>query len=125
MVVVGLIWVEVKERCFEGVRLVCYNVEDIVIIFGDVIVVNKFVQELKEEGIFVKEVNIFGVVFYFRYMVFIVFMFKELLMKFIVLKKRLLRWISIFIFEDRWDIELVKYFFVDYYVNNLVSLVLF
>lgn len=72
-----------------------------------------------------KEVNIFGVVFYFRYMVFIVFMFKELLMKFIVLKKRLLRWISIFIFEDRWDIELVKYFFIDYYVNNFVSLVLF
>lgn len=72
-----------------------------------------------------KEVNIFGVVFYFRYMVFIVFMFKELLMKFIVLKKRLLCWISIFIFEDRWDIELVKYFFIDYYVNNFVSLVLF
>lgn len=121
----GLIWEEVKKRCFLGVSLVCYNVVDIVIIFGDVVVVNNFVKVLKNEEIFVKEVYMLGVVFYLKYMFLIVLMLKEFLVKFIVFKKRLLRWISIFILEDKWDIELVKYSFVDYYVNNLVSLVLF
>ena len=54
MAAVGLTWAEAKKRCPEGVRPACHNAEDTVTISGDAIAVNKFVQELKEEGTFAK-----------------------------------------------------------------------
>lgn len=125
MAAVGLTWAEAKKRCPEGVRPACHNAEDTVTISGDAIAVNKFVQELKEEGTFAKEVNTSGVAFHSRYMALIAPMLKESLMKFIVPKKRSPRWISTSIPEDRWDTELAKYSSADYHVNNLVSPVLF
>lgn len=40
-------------------------------------------------------------------------------------KFRSKKWISFFILEKGWESNMVQYFFVEYYVNNFVSFVLF
>lgn len=125
MAAVGLTWEEAKKRCPKGVRPACHNAEDTVTISGDADAVNKFVQQLREEDVFAKEVNTSGVAFHSKYMALIAPTLKESLLKFIVPKKRSPRWISTSIPEEKWGTELAKYSSVDYHVNNLVSPVLF
>ena len=125
MAAVGLTWEEAKKRCPEGVRPACHNAHDTVTISGDADAVNKFVQQLKDEEIFAKEVNTSGVAFHSKYMALIAPALKESLVKFIVPKKRSAHWISTSIPEEKWDTELAKYSSADYHVNNLVSPVLF
>ena len=121
----GLTWEEAKKRCPPGVSPACHNAVDTVTISGDAAAVNNFVQELKSEEIFAKEVHTSGVAFHSKYMALIAPTLKESLVKFIAPKKRSSRWISTSIPEDKWDTELAKYSSADYHVNNLVSPVLF
>ena len=121
----GLTWEEAKKRCPAGVSPACHNALDTVTISGDAAAVNNFVQELKSEEIFAKEVHTSGVAFHSKYMALIAPTLKEYLVKFIVPKQRSPRWISTSIPEDKWDTELAKYSSADYHVNNLVSPVLF
>ena len=125
MAAVGLTWEEAKKRCPEGVCPACHNAMDTVTISGDAAAVKKFVQELKTEEIFAKEVHTSGIAFHSKYIALIAPTLKEALMKFIVSKKRSSRWISTSIPEDKWDTELAKYSSADYHVNNLLSPVLF
>ena len=125
MAAVGLTWEEAKKRCPKGVRPACHNAVNTVTISGDAGAVNNFVQELKKEEIFAKEVNTSGVAFHSKYMALVAPALKDSLVKFIVPKKRSPRWISTSIPEDKWDTELAKYSSADYHVNNLVSPVLF
>ena len=65
---VGLTWEEAGYRCPEGVVPACHNAKDTVTISGAADAVSEFVAELKEEGVFAKEVNSAGVAFHSYYM---------------------------------------------------------
>ncbi|KAH7958700.1 hypothetical protein HPB49_004332 [Dermacentor silvarum] len=57
---VGLSWEETTRRCPDGVQLACHNAEDSVTVSGAAEAVAKFVEELKAESVFVREVDSSG-----------------------------------------------------------------
>ncbi|XP_050392804.2 fatty acid synthase [Patella vulgata] len=125
MAAVGLTWEEAKRRSPEGVVPACHNSEDTVTISGPADKIATFVQELKADGIFAKEVNSNGVAFHSYYMADIAPSLKAALSKVITPKPRSNRWISSSIPETKWNTDLAKFSSADYHVNNLVSPVLF
>ena len=52
----GLTWEECKRRCPPGVYAACHNAHDSVTVSGVVDGVDKMLAELKQEGIFAREV---------------------------------------------------------------------
>lgn len=68
MAAVGLTWEEAKSRCPEGVVAACHNAEDTVTISGPRDDIRNFVAQLKQEGVFAKEVNSAGVAFHSYFM---------------------------------------------------------
>ena len=88
--------------------------------------VRYFVDQLRSEEIFAKEVNSAGVAFHSYYMQDIAHALKIALDDVIKTpKRRSSRWISSSIAENKWSSELAQFSSADYYVNNLVSPVLF
>ncbi|XP_077979410.1 fatty acid synthase-like [Glandiceps talaboti] len=126
MAAVGLTWEEAKQLCPEGVVAACHNAEDTVTISGPKAKVAEFVNSLKEQGIFAKEVRSSGVAFHSYYMGEIAPNLRKALDKVIKTScPRSARWISSSIAEENWDTTLAKYSSAAYHVNNLVSPVLF
>jgi len=126
MAAVGLSWEECKKRCPEGVVPACHNSEDSVTISGPYELTKKFVEQLKSENIFAREVKSCGVAFHSQYVAPIAPALKEKLTQ--ILKEPKLRsprWISSSVPEERWDTDECKYSAPTYYVTNLVSPVLF
>uniref|UniRef100_A0A3Q2DYF7 Fatty acid synthase n=1 Tax=Cyprinodon variegatus TaxID=28743 RepID=A0A3Q2DYF7_CYPVA len=68
MAAVGLTWEECISQCPQGVVPACHNAEDSVTISGPQEAVQAFVSNLKEQGIFAKEVRSAGVAFHSYYM---------------------------------------------------------
>ena len=68
MAAVGLTWAEAKRRCPEGIVPACHNSEDTVTISGPRDAVREFVEQLKAEEVFAKEVNSAGVAFHSYFM---------------------------------------------------------
>lgn len=126
MAAVGLTWAECLERCPQGVVPACHNAEDTVTISGPQEAITKFVSDLKEEGIFAKEVRSAGVAFHSYYMASIAPTLLTAL-KEVIKEPRLRssRWISTSIPQPEWESPLAMYSSADYHVNNLVSPVLF
>jgi fatty acid synthase len=126
MAAVGLSWEEAKARVPEGVVAACHNSEDSVTISGHYEPVKKFVEQLKSEGVFAKEVKCSNIGFHSFFMADIAPALLECLKKVITdPKPRSSRWLSTSIPEERWDSPLAKTSSPDYNVNNLVSPVLF
>jgi fatty acid synthase len=126
MAAVGLSWEDAKKRCPEGVYPACHNAADSVSISGPPAAIDKFVEELKAEGIFAKKVQSSGQAFHSKYISQAGPMLKERLIKLLGEKKeRSKRWISTSIEESKWGDEIAKWSSVDYHVNNLLSPVLF
>ena len=126
MAAVGLSWEECKKRCPDGVVPACHNSEDSVTISGPYDLTKKFVEQLKSENIFAREVKSCGVAFHSKYVAPIADNLKAKLTE--ILKEPKLRspkWISSSVPEERWDTEASKYSAPTYYVTNLVSPVLF
>nr|XP_006635198.2 PREDICTED: fatty acid synthase isoform X1 [Lepisosteus oculatus] len=126
MAAVGLTWEECKAQCPQGVVPACHNAEDTVTISGPQEEVSTFVAQLKESGVFAKEVRSAGVAFHSYYMAAIAPSLLEALKKVIVdPKPRTPRWISTSIPQQDWGSPLAQYSSAEYHVNNLVSPVLF
>jgi acyl transferase domain-containing protein/NADPH:quinone reductase-like Zn-dependent oxidoreductase/thioesterase domain-containing protein/acyl carrier protein len=126
MAAVGLSWIEAQRRCPTGVVAACHNSLDTVTISGPKHAVAEFVQQLKSEGVFAKEVDSSNVAFHSYHMTSIAPELKAQLEKVIVSpKQRSAKWVSTSIAEQRWDSELARYSSPDYHVNNLCSPVLF
>ncbi|XP_059181217.1 LOW QUALITY PROTEIN: fatty acid synthase [Centropristis striata] len=126
MAAVGLTWEECMAQCPQGVVPACHNAEDTVTISGPQDAITTFVSELKEQGVFAKEVRSAGVAFHSYYMASIAPTLLAALKK--VIKKprqRSSRWVSTSIPRSDWDSPLALYSSADYHVNNLVSPVLF
>ncbi|XP_056432573.1 fatty acid synthase [Gadus chalcogrammus] len=126
MAAVGLTWAECKAQCPEGVVPACHNSEDTVTISGPQEAVSTFVAQLKESGVFAKEVRSAGVAFHSYYMASIAPALLAALRKVIVEpRRRSPRWVSTSIPQEDWGTPLALYSSADYHVNNLVSPVLF
>ena len=126
MAAVGLSWQQCQQRCPEGVFPACHNSEDSVTISGEFEATNKFVEQLRAENIFAKEVNSCGVAFHSP---FIGSISRPMLEKTEQImsepKKRSPKWISSSVSESEWDGEIAKYCSAKYYENNMLSPVLF
>ncbi|XP_028912877.2 LOW QUALITY PROTEIN: fatty acid synthase [Ornithorhynchus anatinus] len=126
MAAVGLTWAECKKRCPPGVVPACHNSEDTVTISGPQAAVATFIEELKAEGVFAKEVRTGGVAFHSYYMETIAPTLLQALKKVIKNPRpRSSRWLSTSIPEAQWQSGLARTSSAEYNVNNLVSPVLF
>ncbi|XP_006825595.1 fatty acid synthase-like [Saccoglossus kowalevskii] len=126
MAAVGLSWEEAKLMCPDDVVAACHNAEDTITISGPKAKVADFVSDLKQRGIFAKEVNSSNVAFHSYYMAQIAPNLKNALTKIIKYpRRRSPRWISSSILQDNWNTKLAMYSSADYHVNNLVNPVLF
>lgn len=126
MAAVGLTWQECLAQCPQGVVPACHNAEDTVTISGPQEAVSKFVSELKDSGVFAKEVRSAGVAFHSYYMASIAPTLLAALRKVIKEpRRRSSRWVSTSLPQSEWDSPLALYSSADYHVNNLVSPVLF
>lgn len=126
MAAVGLTWRECMAQCPQGVVPACHNAEDTVTISGPKEAVSKFVSELKEQGVFAKEVRSAGVAFHSYYMASIAPTLLAALKKVIKEpRQRSFRWVSTSIPQSEWESPLALYSSAEYHVNNLVSPVLF
>lgn len=126
MAAVGLKWDEAQRRCPEGVVPACHNSEDSVTISGSYEATKKFVEQLSSENIFAREVKSANISFHSYFMNPIG---PSLLKKLKALlpnpKERSAKWISSSVPEHRQQEPLCKFSGPEYYVNNLVSPVLF
>lgn len=126
MAAVGLTWEECKAQCPQGVVPACHNSEDTVTISGPQDAVHQFVLELKDKGVFAKEVRSAGVAFHSYFMASIAPSLLAALKKVIRQPRpRSARWVSTSIPQSDWETPLALSSSADYHVNNLVSPVLF
>ncbi|XP_042524650.1 fatty acid synthase [Dipodomys spectabilis] len=126
MAAVGLSWEECKRSCPPGVVPACHNSEDTVTISGPQASVSKFVEQLKQDGVFAKEVRTGGIAFHSYYMESIAPTLLQALKKVIRSPRpRSARWLSTSIPEAQWGSSLAQTSSAEYNVNNLVSPVLF
>uniref|UniRef100_A0A915JNV7 Malonyl-CoA:ACP transacylase (MAT) domain-containing protein n=1 Tax=Romanomermis culicivorax TaxID=13658 RepID=A0A915JNV7_ROMCU len=126
MAVVGMTWEETKARCPAGVVAACHNAKDTITISGDKDAVEKFTEQLKEEGVFTREVNSAGIAFHSDRMKLTAKSMKERLEKIVKEpRRRSAKWISTSVPESKWNTPLGQYCSPDYHVNNAVSPVLF
>ena len=126
MAAVGLSWEECKKRCPPGVVPACHNSEDSVTISGPEAETRQFIEQLKAENIFAREVKSCGVAFHSQYVAPIAPSLMKKLEEILPEKKlRSSRWISSSVPEERWDTDDAKYSAPIYYVTNLTSPVLF
>ena len=126
MAAVGLSWEDCKKRCPPGVVPACHNSEDSVTISGPEADTRQFIEQLKAENIFAREVKSCGVAFHSQYVAPIAPSLMKKLEAILPEKKlRSPRWISSSVPEERWDTDEAKYSAPIYYVTNLTSPVLF
>ncbi|XP_064351418.1 fatty acid synthase [Camelus dromedarius] len=126
MAAVGLSWEECKQRCPPGVVPACHNSEDTVTISGPQATMSEFVQQLKQEGVFAKEVRTGGLAFHSYFMDSIAPTLLQALKKVIrEPRPRSARWLSTSIPEAQWQGSLARTSSAEYNVNNMVSPVLF
>ena len=126
MAAVGLSWEEAERRCPKGVVPACHNSADSVTISGEYDATLKFLNELRAENVFAREVKSSDISFHSYYMEAIAPTILDKLKK-VIPKPRLRssKWISSSVPESRWDEDLARYSAPAYYVNNLTSPVLF
>ncbi|XP_055691136.1 fatty acid synthase-like [Lutzomyia longipalpis] len=126
MASVGLSWEECLRRLPDDILPACNNSADNVTISGPTDSVNKFVETLKNEGIFAKTVNVSGRAFHSKYIADAGPLLKKSLDKIIPNPMdRTDKWISSSIPEVEWNSSLSKKSSADYHVNNLLSPVYF
>nr|CAD7197600.1 unnamed protein product [Timema douglasi] len=126
MAAVGLSFHKVKDLCPPGIDIACHNSGESSTISGPTEVINKFVAELKEKGIFAKAVNVSNIAYHSRYIKPAAPKLLEYLKKIIPYPKpRSSKWFSTSVPESDWDSTLAKFSSAEYHTNNLLSSVLF
>ncbi|XP_050542991.1 fatty acid synthase-like [Daktulosphaira vitifoliae] len=126
MASIGLSWEEVKTKVPSDVFVACNNTADNVTISGPPDSISKFVNKLKSEGVFAREINSCGVAFHSPYILSVGPAFKEKVKGVVPNPKpRSSRWLSTSIPESEWNSPLAQFSSISYQVNNLVSPVYF
>lgn len=126
MAAVGIGYSKLKNMLPEGVRIACHNSSDSSTISGPADKIAKFVEKLKSENYFAKEVACSNIPYHSEY---IAEMGPNLMQKLSkVLKnpqKRSSKWICSSVPEANWDTIEAQYSSAQYHTNNLLCPVLF
>lgn len=126
MAAIGLTWDEAKKLCPPKVFPSCHNAEDSVTISGPKDEVKSFVECLKSQNTFAREVDSCGYAFHSEYIFPAAKKLQAALEKVIPNPKpRTSRWISSSVPQERWNEPVAKEADAAYFVHNLVSPVLF
>ncbi|XP_047993204.1 fatty acid synthase-like [Leguminivora glycinivorella] len=126
MAAVGLSWEECARRCPIDVELAAHNSTNSITISGPLSSVEKFVQELSADGVFVRMVNTAGIAFHSSYIAGVgPLLLKRLQQVIPEPKPRSARWLSSSIPQDQWNSDVDRLSDAAYFVNNLVSVVQF
>ncbi|XP_014250609.1 fatty acid synthase-like isoform X2 [Cimex lectularius] len=126
MAAVGLTWEETKKRCPPRVNAVCHNSETSVTISGPNDDVEQFVKVLKADNIFAKKVASSKIAFHSPYIKDAAPILRKNLESTITSpKKRSDKWLSSSIPQAGWGSQIAQHASPAYFVNNLLSPVLF
>ncbi|XP_049273450.1 fatty acid synthase [Rhipicephalus sanguineus] len=126
MAAVGLTWEEAKRRGRDGVEAACHNSEDSVTVSGPADAIADLVKELRAEELFARVVNTMNVAFHSTQMQRVgPALLKECKQVIPEPKARGKHWVSSSVPESRWEEPIAQHCSAEYFVNNLVSPVLF
>ncbi|CAG9818777.1 unnamed protein product [Phaedon cochleariae] len=126
MAAVGLSLEETRKRCPPEIFPACHNSNDSVSVSGPPESIKRFIEDLHKDGIFAKEINTSGIAFHSKYIAEVGPNLREALDVIIPCPRpRSTKWISSSIPETEWKSSLAKYSSPAYFVNNLISPVLF
>lgn len=126
MAALGITWSQAYKCCPKDIYPSCHNAEDSVTISGPKDSVKVFVDALKAENVFAREVDSCGYAFHSQYIFPAAEKLQTALEKVIPNPKiRTSRWISSSYSEDKWNDPDSKLADASYFVHNLVSPVLF
>ncbi|XP_065212309.1 fatty acid synthase-like [Planococcus citri] len=126
MAAIGKGYQQIKDSLPEGIEVACHNSKDNCTLTGPADLVGKFVEELQEQKIFAKTVNVANIAYHSRH---IAPAGPELLRRLKEVipepKERSSKWISTSVPEEEWEKPLTKYCSAEYLTNNLLNAVLF
>lgn len=124
---VMLNWQEVEKKCPPGVSVACHNSATATTIAGEMKVIERLIEQFKEEGIFASIMDSYGIVSHCPQVHSVRDKLSKALAKIVknAQPKRTSRWISSSIPEELWNSDLALYSSVEYHVNNICSPVLF
>ncbi|XP_077526192.1 fatty acid synthase-like isoform X3 [Haemaphysalis longicornis] len=126
MAVVGLTWQEAESRCGSEIFLACHNAADSVTVSGLAEPMERFLDELKAERVFVSAVNCLDVAFHCPHVHNIGPALREALEKVIPEPKlRSSHWVSTSVTERCWTEPIGQRCSADYLINNFLSPVFF
>ncbi|CAH0402646.1 unnamed protein product [Chilo suppressalis] len=126
MAAVGMGCKNVSKICPEEIEVACHNSADSCTISGPENSVKDFVELLKQQGVFAKEVQSSNIAYHSRYIAEAGPEFLKLSQQVVKEPKmRSPKWLSTSVPEDQWDEPHAKYSSAEYHTNNLVSKVLF
>ncbi|CAL1296657.1 unnamed protein product [Larinioides sclopetarius] len=126
MAALGITWSEAKKCCPKGIFPSCHNAQDSVTISGPKDSVKVFVEILKAENVFAREVDSCDYAFHSQYIFPAAGKLQAELEKIIPDPKlRTSRWISSSYPKEEWDKPSAKLAGASYFVHNLISPVLF
>ncbi|XP_077526187.1 fatty acid synthase-like isoform X1 [Haemaphysalis longicornis] len=126
MAVVGLTWQEAQSRCGSEIFLACHNAADSVTVSGLAEPMERFLDELKAERVFVSAVNCLDVAFHCPHVHNIGPALREALEKVIPEPKlRSSHWVSTSVTERCWTEPIGQRCSADYLINNFLSPVFF
>lgn len=122
-----MIWsLHSKARLPSDLEAACHNCADSVSISGPSESIMTFVEQMKSEKIFAKEIKSSGCAFHSRYMAEVGVKLRGELDRIIPMpKNRTSRWLSTSVPESEWSTPLAQQCSSAYYVNNVHSPVLF
>ncbi|KAI8043079.1 hypothetical protein M5D96_004405 [Drosophila gunungcola] len=126
MAAVGLSWEQIGSHIPADCYPVCHNSDDNCTVSGPPASMDAMVKKLTEEGIFVREVGSGGYAFHSPYIEGAAPKLRKNLEKLITEpKKRSQRWLSTSVKETEWETKKNHLASADYFINNLISPVLF
>ncbi|RLU17245.1 hypothetical protein DMN91_011314 [Ooceraea biroi] len=126
MAAVGLSWEEAKKICPPDIIPACNNSADLVTVSGPVESLRAFMEQLKSKNIFAKLVDSCGLAFHSKYIAASESKMRASLDRIVPsFKRRSAKWISSSVPEAAWNAPIAQFSSPAYFVNNLLSPVLF
>ncbi|KAH8306772.1 hypothetical protein KR044_013278 [Drosophila immigrans] len=126
MAAVGLSWDEIRQQLPPECYAVCHNSDDNCTVSGPVVAMDATIKKLQESGVFVREVSSGGYAFHSRYIADAAPMLRKNLERLITEpKQRSQRWLSTSVPEQDWQTPACRTASAAYFINNLISPVLF